>query len=249
MQKQVFFTLIYTMSSCLIFLPFSTLFFLYSKIRPIPNQFDTARWSKTLHKITQIKIEYCLHHNKPLSKEKEIFTHSDLQSLATLLILKPSVLNAQMLQLTISLKTFCGRGSDLGDANVSSVYAEEAQNSYVPFFHLGQYVNRSKTELLKVKHAAYPQRDSSSFMCCYVWGMSYLFVMCKHQIVESGKLFPAFSKLCRHQSNNQVESRLSPVFNKILDEIWVLMEERFGSASENGNSFPCVTTPAVFIFP
>ena len=102
-------------------------------IRQTPIQFEPARWSKVLHKITQIKIEYCLQHNKPLSKEKETFTHSDLQSLATLLILKPSVTNAQMLQLTISLKTFCDRGSDLGDANYSSVYTEEEQDSYLPF--------------------------------------------------------------------------------------------------------------------
>ena len=174
-----------------------------------------------------------------------IAPQADLQSLATLLILHPTGVNTQMLQLTNSLNTFCGRGSDLGDANFSDVYAELTQDSYDPFIHVGQLVNRSKTLTTKGKHAAYPQRDPVNFMCSYVWGMCYLFVMCKESIMEHGKLFPYFAELCRNKKNGRIESRLSPIFNKLLDTIWIHMDDRF-SASEEG-AFLLIL--CVFIYP
>ena len=138
-----------------------------------------------------------------------------------------------MLQLTNSLNTFCGRGSDLGDANLSSIYAETRKQSFTPFYHLGQYINRSKTLTQKAKYAVYPKRDSCNFMRCYVWGMCYLFVMCKDEIVESGKLFPSFANLCRSNTNSQVNTKnLAPIFNKLLDTIWIEMDKRYSSTSD-----------------
>jgi len=111
-----------------------------------PVQFQKDRWSKTLHKIAQIKMEYCLDNDKPLAQTKETFTEADMRLLCSCLIYHPSSVNSQALHFTNCLTSFCGRGSDIADANFTAIYAEILKDSFHPFYHLGQQINRSKTQ-------------------------------------------------------------------------------------------------------
>lgn len=150
------------------------------------------------------------------------------------LIYDCTTINTEALQFTNSLNSFCGRGSDIADANFSSLSAEPAADSFHPYYHLCQSINRSKTQTVQAKHAAYPQRESKNFMFCYVWGLCYLFVLCKEQIGQSGKLFQHFSALFRNKDNSQIESRVSPFYNKLLDAVWQSMSKRYKDSPDAG---------------
>ena len=126
--------------------------------------------------------------------------------------------------------TLAGRGSDIADSESNHLFTRKKDVGILSYHLLGQHVTRFKTTTM-FDHVSHPHRDN--FLLCYYFSLAYNFVMCGERISHCGKLFPGFANKVTFK-DDQMDSKVSGHFNKLIDAYWTIMFDHFGKDDEDG---------------
>ena len=121
------------------------------------------------------------------------------------------------------------RCSDIASHTISDLSWEKTRTGLAEYFTIWQRVTRYKTTT-DGHHPVVPHRDQ--FLLCYLFSLSYTFVVNGQEIAETGHIFPSFSTKIFNK-DSEVESKVSQHYNTTIDMIWRLMTEFFSDDDEN----------------
>ena len=159
-----------------------------------------------------------------MSDEKHTTTADDRLSLSSVCVWEGSILGAEMNAFHNTAVTVAGRGSDIADTSLSDLFARKKDTGLISYYQLMLRVTRFKT-CTQTEHITVPHRDS--FLLCFYHSLAYALVMCGEPIRSTGKIFPTFAEKVFNGTSKpaekQVESKVSLLFNRIIDKYWVIM--------------------------